>query len=464
MSIFFLNGHSISIRNAVHKHAPEKFQLKQIFVNRDKGNIEEAISALKQFRITTIFAIFEFDFDNTMYNAVLEEAYKQDVSGSSGYIWFFPQNILLGAPPRVVLGSPLYCAYRGAGIVNIGNGYNQREPNPQYNKLIDGMQKLKESPESMTIMESILPNPLKDKNSNATKELLYEDSFLNISTVESISQFLYEATILSGLAACNAARDDFFLDGDEFYNRIVNIHFNGSISGSVILNNSTGSRLPDSVDYPILNFVDEEYKSNLIDCGVHTASNNAPAVFLFETRTITVLTEKGWVNETSFIYNDGTTTRPEEVWLWDVEIKHANKIFIAIASIFCILSIAVTVVCAVWTWKNKKTRIIQASQPFFLLLICAGTVIVATSIIPLIFVSIEHWNGQFSVPCTSNLWLLSIGFAIISSAFYSKMHRINKIMDSSQACRRIKITVRDSILTVSNFVFAIIRTTLMIVL
>jgi hypothetical protein len=84
---------------------------------------------------------------------------------------------------------------------------------------------------------------------------------------------------LSGLAACNATRDDFFLDGDEFYNRIVNINFNGSISGHVILNNITGSRLPDSVDYPILNIVDDENKYSLIDCGAHTASNNAPAEF-----------------------------------------------------------------------------------------------------------------------------------------------------------------------------------------
>jgi hypothetical protein len=122
---------------------------------------------------------------------VLEEVYKQDVSGGSGYIWFFPQNILLGSPPRAVVGSPLYCAYRGAGVVNIGNGYSQRDPNPQYNKLIEGMQRLEKSPESMNSMESILPNPLKDKNSNATKDLLYEDSFLNRSTVEDASQFLY---------------------------------------------------------------------------------------------------------------------------------------------------------------------------------------------------------------------------------------------------------------------------------
>jgi hypothetical protein len=429
--------------------------LRQIFVNRDKSNIKEAISTLKGFRITTIFAIFDTDFDNTMYNAVLEEAYKQDVSGSSGYIWFFPHNVILGAPPRVVVGSPLYCAYRGAGVVGIGNGYSQSGANPQYNKLIDGMLKLKESPESINIMESILPNPLKDKNSNATNELLHEDSFLNRSTVEAVSQFLYEATILMGLAACNATRDDFFLGGDEFYNRIVNINLYPSISGHVNLNNITGSRLPDSVDYPILNIMDNDDGSSLIDCRVHTASNNAPAEFLFEVRTTTVLTEKGWINEKGFIYNDGTTTRPEEVWLYDVKIKYANNIFLAIASIFCTLSITVAVVCAVWTWKNKKTRIIQASQPFFLLLICAGTIIVATAIIPQIFVNIDHRNDQrngCSVACASNLWLLSIGFAIISSAFYSKMHRINKIMDSAQACRRIKVTVRDSIKTVSYLI------------
>ena len=68
--------------------------------------------------------------------------------------------------------------------------------------------------------------------------------------------------------------------------------------------------------------------------------------------------------DTAVDYNHLTTIRP------------AGFTFVA-------LCMASSIACAIWTQLNRSDRVVKASQPFFLLIICAGCLIMASSIIPL---------------------------------------------------------------------------------
>lgn len=75
---------------------------------------------------------------------------------------------------------------------------------------------------------------------------------------------------------------------------------------------------------------------------------------------------------------------------------------------------AASVGFAVWTYVNRKDRVVKASQPMFLGLICLGTFITACSIIPLsIDDSIASQRGC-DIACMAVPWLFSIGFAVVS--------------------------------------------------
>jgi hypothetical protein len=55
----------------------------------------------------------------------------------------------------------------------------------------------------------------------------------------------YPKHIGSGIAACRAANNSMFVDGDDFYEKIIDTEFQGT-SGNVTLNKETGSKSPNS--------------------------------------------------------------------------------------------------------------------------------------------------------------------------------------------------------------------------
>ena len=67
----------------------------------------------------------------------------------------------------------------------------------------------------------------------------------------------------------------------------------------------------------------------------------------------------------------------------------------------------------------------------------------AAAIIP---ISMEHYGtNQSDITCTSQIWLTAIGFGIIISTLFAKTYRVNKIISSSKKCRRVKISVQDTL-------------------
>ena len=143
---------------------------------------------------------------------------------------------------------------------------------------------------------------------------------------------------------------------------------------------------------------------------------------------------------------------------------------------FVAISMAVSLGCGGWTYKNRKDKVVIASQPFFLLLICVGCFIMASAIIPLsIDDSIASPEGC-SKACMAFPWvsghlvlhgtcirtshlliesfskqllhqLLSLGFTAIFSALTSKTWRLNRVVENARCVYliiRIVLSLNDN--------------------
>lgn len=99
-----------------------------------------------------------------------------------------------------------------------------------------------------------------------------------------------------------------------------------------------------------------------------------------------------------------------------------------------------------WVVYNWKTRIVQASQPIFLLMIVLGVFIMSSSIIPMGIDDQHNSTGACTAACNATPWLISMGFSMTFSALFSKLWRINRLIQSAQRFSKAKVTVRDVML------------------
>lgn len=131
---------------------------------------------------------------------------------------------------------------------------------------------------------------------------------------------------------------------------------------------------------------------------------------------------------------------------------YAAAAIIVLASIFL----------ASWVHYRRKTRVVSAMQPFFLVTICVGVSLIGSSLIAFSIDDGVASQRGCDIACMARPWTLSLGFTISVAALYSKLSRINKLF-SSQQFRRVKVRERDvvlptGILILVNVVFLLIWT------
>mmetsp|Transcript_41833 Transcript_41833/g.82009 ORF Transcript_41833/g.82009 Transcript_41833/m.82009 type:complete len:590 (-) Transcript_41833:205-1974(-) len=115
--------------------------------------------------------------------------------------------------------------------------------------------------------------------------------------------------------------------------------------------------------------------------------------------------------------------------------------------------------CGIWVWLHRTHPVIKASQPEFLLGLCLGVLIMASSIIPLSIDDEYYSDATASKFCISFWWLFCTGFTVSFSMLFSKTWRVNKIFKSASKLKRIKVMPKDVIVP-----FAILMTANIIVL
>ena len=100
----------------------------------------------------------------------------------------------------------------------------------------------------------------------------------------------------------------------------------------------------------------------------------------------------------------------------------------------------VPLVSVVWTFINKDKKIVKASQPFFLYLICLGCFISSCTIIPLMIDDREVDDPSAS--CMSFPWLYGIGFALTFSSLFAKIIRVKMLFLNKKITKK-KVGIKE---------------------
>ena len=101
---------------------------------------------------------------------------------------------------------------------------------------------------------------------------------------------------------------------------------------------------------------------------------------------------------------------------------------------------------AAWTVVNRNKRVIKASQPLFLYLICAGVLIFGSTIISFGIDDENHSQRGCNIACMSIPWMASAGFTLVFSALFSKTWRVNKLFHNPNRFQRMKVKEKDVIM------------------
>ena len=264
----------------------------------------------------------------------------------------------------------------------------------------------------------------------------YTDNFPPINFLSPLKKgampFMYDATVALGLAACSAAGDErLVLYGQDHFNHLVGTSFTGATC-HVVFDHITGTRLLNSTAFTVVNFVDQEVDDEALD------------MVRFKEFGSAIFQDGEWKQLQEYTFNDGTTNLPADIPAPQVDENHLHPgVRAGVLTLFGI-TFALALGFVVWTVRHKKDRVVLASQPFFLLTICAGTMIVSSAIVPLsIDDKVASLDGC-SIACNAFVWLVHLGFSVTFSALFTKTYRVNKLLNSPNKFKRIKVTKRDA--------------------
>lgn len=425
---FFAEG----LRQAAKIYAPDlKIKTVNIPPPQDvtPAAVRDSVKLIVDTGYTYIFSVmFRIEF----FDALMEEAYHQGIAGSGLHNWIFSDSFnsaLRNRPfPR---GSPLHLAYRGVGLMEASSGI---PGDALYDRFGDTLRKLKNE-HDQTYMSGLLPRHDHPNFADNQTSVIYEESFLNPLKISYIS-FVYEAAILAGIAACDAVNshhpeDMLRLTGTEHYQFIKNTTFD-AMSGSIVLNNVTGSREADGTLFILTNHVED----------VEFSAINKTHV-MYTTLVTDRFREGEWSQVQPYTFNDGTNNIPFDLPFLSPQQQFFSTVLRVISYIMCGLILSMAFLCFAWTIRKHSTRVVRASQPLFLHLLVAGVVVLGATIIPN---TIDNKIASISgcdVACNIVPWLLSSGFSIVMSALYTKTHRVALIMVQSNLFRRVRVTSTD---------------------
>ncbi|CAB9496659.1 receptor [Seminavis robusta] len=274
----------------------------------------------------------------------------------------------------------------------------------------------------------------------------------------------FNAMMALGIAACQVStttHDDNnnnltiglpnFFSGIDFYNQLVQTSFDGA-SGRVQFNATTGTRSYANFQFSVFNLLFSPQRSDnqtarfdVTETHRVDFSSNANRKTTSENYNDSAEAPLVMALDTPFYYNDNTTNIPAELPPPEKPIELnliSDPVRIAGWTLASIV-MALALVALVWVVARRKSnRVIQASQPFFLALICVGAFLMATSTIFLGFQESMRIS-VLNAGCMLTPWCFSMGFTIAFSALFSKTMRVYKIFQSAAAMRRITVGVRD---------------------
>ena len=155
--------------------------------------------------------------------------------------------------------------------------------------------------------------------------------------------------------------------------------------------------------------------------------------------------EINWVSVPGkqYQFSDGSNMMP--LSLPEIEGFETNHLSLAVRAVFLFLAAVIfglSLFFTGWTFHHRKNRVVRASQPPFLYLICAGTFIMAATIVTLSIDDSIATQAGCDAACMMSPWFISVGFVFSFSSLFAKEWRINRILNNP-GLKRMKVEAQD---------------------
>lgn len=400
--------------------------------NTLSSRIEQAIRQLRQ----SDFRYFVGVFYKAQLKDIMREAYRHGIAGP-GYFWMFQEELGELTRGYVVEGGgddTLVQALHGSAVITTDSSPDVLAGRRGYDAFMEAWPEGLISNEEF---ESYLQTKLPFQNHPLSSKFRENPNYL--------TRLMYDAVMSVGLAACKAAKErNVFFSGTTLYEAFKQNQFDGA-SGRVVIDQKTGTRDHNTVLYSMYNIVanNPEENGNVKVLAKVTSiyENNAEMNPTTELRPNEISAQWIPLQGVDFIYSNDETTAPMD--LPPLHVTHSTmadalQIF---GYVLCGFILLLSLLAASWTYLHRNTKVIKKAQPEFLIMLCAGTFVMGTTIVPM---SLEEPVDQnvLDGACMSLPWLFSIGFVVSFSALLSKQIRINKIFQTKQF-RRVEVRPKD---------------------
>ena len=320
------NGWDIHLENRIIESPGSNETLDD---NRFQHRLQDIIQDLKNSNFRYVISLTTA---GDLSNMLMEIAYDQGVAGNGAHSWWFFESSGL---ENVNLSQNLNRAYDGVGSIS----QSMDTTSPLYDEFHKQSSELKQQ-----LYE----------NANESEWLtLQEDQFF-IGDQYSFQypSFAYDATILLGLSACREIEDlrnPKLLTGRKYFERIKKVNFEG-LTGPMDLDDTTGTRVGNTVKYVI-----ENWLPNTTTSDGTTFKDTTTYVFLPNSTH--------WTNVSPFVFNGNQTTIPLDLPPVDMYWNTVNIPILGLAWAMAAIILLSTTGATIWTYCNRKSRIVRASQP-----------------------------------------------------------------------------------------------------
>ena len=155
----------------------------------------------------------------------------------------------------------------------------------------------------------------------------------------------------------------------------------------------------------------------------------------------------GWTKtpNTAIVYRDGTTDEPDDYR------EYVNENFLStgvrimglfLMSIAWLLAFAALIALQIFT----KDAVVQRAQPFFLKMLCYGSIIMSSAIFTLSWDEGAGWSDtQLDVACALTPWFFFVGQIVTFCALFTKLWRVDKVLQFKRRAVTVSNVMKPSL-------------------
>lgn len=240
------------------------------------------------------------------------------------------------------------------------------------------------------------------------------------------SYFIYDAIQSLGLAMCQMPTSDPgpFFPGPLVYEKFLETSFEGT-SGQLDIDPTSGTRAAVGVTYTVWNARSASTsKQDIVGFDLHPTTHIVPMPDLDDKSKVQFKLE----HMQPFVYNDGTSQQPDTLPPPEVNQNLIGDAGRTVGYVLMGIVVFLGLVCLLWAYLKRSSRVVQASQPIFIGLVIAGCVVMSAATIPLSMeeTTVNDESG-LDVACMASPWIYCLGFTIAFSALFTKTWSVYRV-------------------------------------